>query len=89
MSWDKLFPSGLAMNDRKVFFQEFFPKWSGFYINDFDSELQLVEALHTLDRLVEGVSMVWTSNNGYVESNMVDRNKLKLWEVCIFYSFNQ
>jgi hypothetical protein len=69
------------MNDRRTFFQTFFPRWSGFYTESFDSKTQPVEALLKLDCLVEGISHVWTSTSRYPYCHYIDSTKLKLWEV--------
>ncbi|CAB4005379.1 Hypothetical predicted protein, partial [Paramuricea clavata] len=81
ISWDRFFPSGSAMNDRRAFFRKFFPKWSGFYVNSFDDKIQPVQALQNLEYLVEGMSAVWTSTSGYSYRHTVDSYNLKLGEV--------
>ena len=49
------------MKDRKTFIQEFFPKWSGFCVDDsVDFNIEPVEALQQLQRLVEDISEVRT-----------------------------
>jgi hypothetical protein len=82
--WDKLFPSGSALDNRRAFFREFFPKWSGFYIDSFDPKIQPVEALEQLKCLVEDISVVWVvdaSRNPH--RSIVDSYKLKLSEVGV------
>lgn len=91
ISWDRLFSSGSPINDRQAFFQFFFPKWSGFYVDSFDENIQPVEALQNLACLVESTSVVWTSTSGVLHRHTVDsNNKLKLGEVgAKIYLLNQ
>ena len=83
-TWDRLtsFSSGPALDNRRAFFQEFFPKWSGFYVDSFDINIQPVKALQHLECLVDDISAVWTSDttrSPYRRS--VDYVKLRLSEV--------
>ena len=80
ISWDRFFPFGSAMDDRRRFFQKFFPKWSGFCLESFD-EIQPVEALKNLDKLVEDVSFFCTSVSEYPRRREVKSCALKIWEV--------
>ena len=69
-------------DDRRAFFREFFPKWSGFYVDDFDCKIQPVEALQKLACLTDNVSFFWTSTSfgsQYCHTN--DSNQLELDEV--------
>ena len=68
-------------DDRKAFFREFFPKWSGFYVDDFDCNIQPVEALQKLACLTDNISYFWTSTSGNPQCHTNDPNKLKLGEV--------
>ena len=72
---------GSEINDRREFFRNFFPKWSGFYVDSFDDKIQLVEALERLQCLVNGTTSVWTSTSGNAENHPIDSQKLKLEEV--------
>jgi hypothetical protein len=82
VSLQKFVSPGFLFDDRRTFFRIFFPKWSGFFADSFDSEIQPVEALLKLDCLVESISHVWTSSDfRNVDSFAVDSRKLKLWEV--------
>ena len=78
---NRLFSSGSPINDRRVFFEISFPKWSGFYVDSFDENIQPVEALQNLACLVEGTSSVWTSTSKYPYRHAVDHTKLRLSEV--------
>ena len=81
ISWDRFFPTGSAMNDRRAFFKKFFPKWSGFCVDSFDKKLKLMEALENLDYLINGTSLFWTSTSKRPHCNPVDKQKLKLGKV--------
>ena len=81
ISW--VFSTAPAISDRKAFFRTFFPKWSGFYVNSFDSKIELADALHSLECLVEGTSADRTSTSGLVERRIVDSQKLRLGEVGV------
>ena len=83
ISLDRFFPFGSAIEDRKVFFLKFLPKWSGFHVDPFDSKIELEEALYRLDRLVDGITFLRTSTSGYVEHHRVDSFKLGLGKVCL------
>ena len=52
--------SGSLLKKRRVFFEEFFPKWSGFCVGSYDKEIQPLEALEQLHCLVQDISKVWT-----------------------------
>jgi hypothetical protein len=83
-SWGSFFSSGSAFDDRRAFFREFFPKWSGFYIGSFDPEIQPVQALEQLECLVEGISAVWTVDTTRNPRRFtVEYCKLKLSEVGV------
>jgi hypothetical protein len=71
------------MDDRRTFFQTFFPRWIGFFADSFDTQIQPVEALSKLDFLVEGISFVWTSSGSGRDArrNRIDSTKLNLWKV--------
>ena len=70
------------MVDRRTFFQTFFPRWIGFFVHSFDSEIQPVEALLKLDCLVEGISFLWTSTFGQDPYRYrIDSRKLNLGKV--------
>jgi hypothetical protein len=83
MPWDRFFSSVYPIDDRRAFFRKFFPKWSGFHVNSFDSEIQPAEALHRLECLVEGTSTSRTSTSGCVERHIVSSDKLRLDEVSV------
>ena len=69
------------MNDRRTFFQTFFPRWSGFFAGSCDPKIGPVEALLKLEWLVEGIYRFWTSTSGYSYRYSIDSGKLRLWEV--------
>ena len=90
-AWDKLdkwFSSGSALDDRRAFFREFFPKWSGFHVGSCDPKIQPVEALEQVECLVEDISAVWTVATTYTTRNArrrtVNYDKLKLSEVGVY-----
>ena len=83
LSLDRFFPFGSAIEDRKVFFLKFFPKWSGFHVESFDSKIEVAEALYCLDCLVDGITALMTSTSGRVERHCVDSAKLGLGKVCL------
>ena len=71
------------MNDRITFFRIFFPNWTGFCVNLVNVEIQRpAEALQRLECLEKGISEFWTSTSGYPYRHPVDKNTLKLGEVC-------
>ena len=79
---NRLFSSGSPIIDRRVFFEISFPKWSGFYVDSFDENIQPLEALQNLACLVQNTSNVWTSTSQYSSyCHVVDHTKLRLWEV--------
>ena len=85
-TWDRLtsFSSGLELDNRRLFFREFFPKWSGFYVDSFDFIIQPVEALQQLECLVQDISLVWTSDTTRRPCrHSVEYGKLRLWEVGV------
>ena len=83
LSLDRIFPFGSAIEDRKVFFLKFFPKWSGFHVDAFDSKIRVAEALYCLDCLVDGITALITSTSKRVERHCVDSAKLGLEKVCL------
>ncbi len=75
---------GSLLDDRRAFFREFFPKWSGFSVDSPDFKLQPVEALEQLQCLVEGISAVWTVDiTRRPRCFNVGRRELRLWEVGV------
>ena len=83
--WDKWFSSGSALDDRRAFFREFFPKWRGFHVGSFDPKIQPVDALEQLECLFEGISAVWTvdSTTRNPRRSTVDLYRLNLSEVGV------
>ena len=87
---------------RRHFVEEFFPKWSGFYVNtSSDLGIQPLEALQQVQRLVKDISHVWTVDTTKIPRCLSVEHKLKISEVRIttnqqtiqlkktFRSFNQ
>ena len=89
ISFDRLFTSSSPINNRRVFFEIFFPKWSGFYVGSFDQDIKPVEALQNLACLVENTSNVWTSTYKVPHRNVVDSSKLNLREVGATIMFTE
>ena len=65
-----------------VFFEEYFPKWSGFHVNSHDCDLTVIKAVEKLDNLVQDISCVWTFGHHYKE-NKISHQELKLSEVSM------
>ncbi len=74
----------MAMDNRREFFREFFPKWSGFCVNSLGVNIQPVEALQRLQSLFEGITGVCTCDTTRISRwREVEYSKLKIWEVSI------
>ena len=74
------FTSGNRVDDRMVFFKEYFPKWSGFHINSNDCDLTAIKAMEQLDNLVKDISCVPTYRD-HPRENKISYEDLKLSEV--------
>ena len=78
MAWGQI-----QYHDRRAFFRLSFPKWSGFYVESFDENINPVEALQNLAWLVEGTSNFWTSTSGFADCHHVRDYELRIWEASI------
>lgn len=81
--FSKVLSHDYTMDDRRTFFRNFFPRWRGFYVSQYDPNIQPVEALLKLECLVQNMSSFWTSASGHQRCHKVDLRKLKLSEVCM------
>ena len=77
-----LFTFGNRVDDRMVFFKEYFPKWSGFHIDSHDCNLTAIKAVEQLDNLVQDISCVQTFRD-YPRENKISYEELKLSEVSM------
>ena len=81
-TWYRFF--SYPMDDRRVFFRQFFPKWSGFYVDSLDFDIQPVEALQKLQCLFEDITGVWISDIAQTPyRRAVNLSELRLWEVGV------
>ena len=78
-----IFLHGSAINDRREFFRNFFPKWHGFYVDSTNDQIQVVEGLQRLECLFNDISTVWTSSSGTAYCSPVDSQKLMIGEVGV------
>jgi hypothetical protein len=74
---------GSLLNDRIAFIEEFFPKWNGFCVGSFDSEIKPLEALEQLHCLVQDISNVWTVDKTERPCFFPVRNDLNISEVSV------
>jgi hypothetical protein len=83
-TWHSRFFSSPFMDDRRAFFRQFFPKWSGFCVDSLDFDIQPVEALQKLQCLFKDITDVWISDTAQTPCHRaVDLTKLRLWEVGV------